>query len=345
LIGFVVLLALGLIAILADFLSPYPADEIHADFSSTPPVLTKIHLSDPETGDSGPFLYGSQKIRNPFTSKVEFKEDTSVKIPINFWVHSWSYKFLGIWISDLHLFGTAADSASLTGLFLFGTDKLGRDLFSRILTGTRLPLILGILVALFSIGFGVLVGGISGYFGGALDLALQRFTEAFMSLPRLALLLVLTAAVPIGWTPQYRFWGLVAAIAIVGWAPVARVVRGQVLSLREESYVAAAKVIGASSAHIIWKHLIPNTMSYLIVAATLIAANAVVLESTISFLGFGLQEPNVSWGLLLQSAKSIPELQLHPWVLLPGCFLATAVVAFNFLGDALRDAVDPRMAL
>lgn len=339
----IVLALLALLIVLGDFLSPYEATSLHADtqdvaYDYVPPMITWLNFEGLR-----PFVYGLKRTYNPLTSVKGYAEDTSQKYYVKLFVHDEPYSFLGIFPTDIHLFGTGEPAGSPGQLFLLGTDRFGRDLLSRILIGGRISLGIGPLVVLISFAIGILLGGLSGYYGGKADTLLQRSVEVAMSLPRLALLLALSAALPPQLPAISRFWGIVLILAIVGWAPLARVVRGQFLALREEDFVQAARALGYGDLRIIFKHILPNTFSYLIVAATLAAPSVVLLESVLSYFRFGVPEPLVSWGLLMGDLQDnfLYQIQFHPWLVLPGLFIFVTVLAFNYMGDALRDAVDP----
>lgn len=340
LFGAIVLLGLAVLVGCAGFFSPYDPQAQHRQFPYVPPMLGRLHFSGLR-----PFVYGLERVRNPFTLDWVYREDRSQIYPIWLFVRGPGYRLLGIFKTDIHLFGTGEPAESPGQLFLLGTDKLGRDLLARTLSGGQISLGLGLLVLLTSLLFGTVVGGLSGYYGGAIDTLLQRGIEVVMSIPKLALLLALSAALPPELPPTARFWGLALALAIVSWAPLARVIRGQFLSYREEEFVLAARASGSGSGRILFRHILPNTSSYLIVAATLTAPTLIILESVLSFFNFGIQEPLISWGMLLQEAQSVFQLQFHPWLLLPAACLVLVVLAFNFVGDALRDALDPHLTL
>jgi peptide/nickel transport system permease protein len=334
---------LALVVLFGDFLSPYAATSLHADaqdlaYDYVPPMITWIHFEGLR-----PYIYGLQRTYNPLTSVKGYAPDTSQKYYLHFFVQGEPYKLLGLFPTDLHLFGTGAPADSPGQFFPLGTDRFGRDLLSRILIGGRISLGIGPLVVLISFVLGIFLGGLSGFYGGKTDTAIQRSVEVAMSLPRLALLLALSAALPPQLPPLSRFWGIVLILAIVGWAPLARVVRGQFLALREEDFVQAARALGFSNLRIIFRHILPNTLSYLIVAATLAVPSVILLESVLSYFRFGIPEPLVSWGLLMGDLQDnfLYQIQFHPWLLLPGIFIFLTVLAFNFLGDALRDATDP----
>lgn len=338
-----VLVIMALSVFFAGFLAPYPATSPHSDaqnlpYAYVPPLLGRIHFQGLR-----PFVYGLKRTYNPLTSVRGYGEDTSQVYYLKLFVHGEPYRFLGLFPTDLHLFGTGEPPDSPGQFFPLGTDRFGRDLFSRILIGGRISLGIGPLVVLLSFAVGILLGGLSGYYGGGTDTVIQRTVEVAMSLPRLALLLALSAALPPQLPAISRFWGIVAILTLVGWAPLARVVRGQFLALREESFVLAARALGLGDLRIIFKHILPNTASYLIVAATLAAPSVILLESVLSFFRFGVQEPLVSWGLLMADLQDNfqYQIQFHPWLLIPGLFIFITVLAFNYLGDALRDAVDP----
>lgn len=339
----IVLVVLTLLVGFAGFLSPYAAGTFHEDanfvgYGYVPPMVSWIHFDG-----LSPYVYGLQRSYNPLTGVKGYVEDTSLRYDLKFFVAGEPYLFLGLFSSDVHLFGTGEPNNSPGQLFLLGTDRFGRDLFSRILYGGQLALGIGPLVVLISFAIGILLGGLSGFYGGKTDTFIQRTVEVAMSLPRLALLLALSATLPPGLPPIVRFWGIVLILAVVGWAPLARVIRGQVLALREEEFVQASRALGAGDLRMIFRHILPNTFSYLIVAATLAAPGVILLESVLSFFGFGLQEPLVSWGVLMGDLLENfqYQIQFHPWLIVPGFFIFISVLAFNYLGDALRDAVDP----
>ena len=347
--GAIAIGVLVFILIFAEFFSPYHHQQTHYQYGYAPPMITKIHFDG-----FRPFVYGLTKSpayrtingrKVPLPGVWDYGENTSEKYYIKFFTRGDSYRLLGFVPTNIHLFGTGEPEGSSGQIFLFGTDDSGRDVFSRVLFAGRVTLALAPLVILISFLVGTLIGGISGYMGGMLDTFLQRITEIFMSLPRLALLLAMAGIltymgrVP----PMVRFWSIVGLLAIVNWAAISRVVRGQFLALRESEYTQAARAVGSSNMRIITRHIMPNITSYLVVAATLSVPDIIILESILSFLGYGIQHPLISWGSMLQNfASNTPfELQFHPWLLIPASFIVVTVLAFNFLGDALRDAVDP----
>ena len=329
--------------VFGEFLSPYTATSFHADaqdlaYDYVPPMMGWIHFEGLR-----PFVYGLKRTYNPLTGVKGYAEDASQKYYLSFFVQGEPYKFLGLFPTDLHFFGTGQPSGSPGQLFLFGTDRFGRDLLSRALIGGQISLGIGPLVIVISFAFGVLLGGLSGYYGGWVDTLIQRTVEVAMSLPRLALLLALSAALPPELPASSRFWGVALILALVAWAPLARVVRGQFLALREEGFVQAARALGLSDMRIIFRHIVPNTFSYLIVSATLSIPSVILLESVLSYFGFGIQEPLVSWGLLMGDLQQNfqYQIQFHPWLIIPGFFIFVSVLSINYVGDALRDAVDP----
>ncbi len=337
-LGGVIILILTFLAIFADFLGPYYYATQQRDFALAPP--TRLHFVDEHGRVSRPFVYGLKRTRDPLTNRRIYIEDRTQKYFIKLLVRGDEYRFLGLFKTDLHLFGTGQPPNRPGQLFLFGTDESGRDLFSRILIGTRISLAIGPLSLIIAFVLGIFFGGISGYYGGGLDIFIQRVIEVLQSFPGLPLLIAL-AAIFRAWPSPFDFFAIVLVLSILGWGGLARVLRGQFLSLRELEFALAAKAMGAGDLRIIFKHLLPNTMSYLIVSATLAIPGAILGEAALSFLGLGIKEPTPSWGLMLSQANSIPILKFNPWLLIPGVFIIVAVLAFNFLGDALRDAVDP----
>lgn len=331
---FIVLLY-GLVLI-AEFISPYGPFERHTEYLLAPP--TGIHFFD-ESGQFHlrPFVYNVKGELDLNTFKRAYVEDTSTRYGLSLFVPGQSYRLFGVFESNIRLFGVEEGGK----LFLFGTDTLGRDLFSRMLFGARTSLFVGVIGLGIGFGLGLFFGGISGYYGGAVDNFVQRLTEFLQSLPTLPLWMALAALVPADWSPIQVYFGISTVLAVVGWTTLARVVRGKLLSLREEDYVMAAKVSGVSEAKIITTHLLPGFMSYLIVYLTLAVPQMILGEVALSFLGLGLRPPAVSLGTLLIDSQNIQTVTISPWLLVPGGLVILIVIAFSFLGDGLRDAVDP----
>ncbi|MBV7336081.1 ABC transporter permease [Chloroflexi bacterium TSY] len=334
-IGGSVLLVLYLSAIFADFVSPYSKEVRFEDFSFRQP--TYVHFFDDDWNFRGPFIYGSNATRDMETLQRIYEEDKSVRYPIHFFVRGESYKLLGLIETDRHLFGVDEP----VGVFLFGTDSLGRDLFSRTLHGARLSLSIGLVGVALSFIIGLTLGGISGYFGGIIDTIIQRVIEFLISIPTIPLWLALSAALPAEWPMVRIYFGIAVILSLVSWGGLARVVRGKFLELRELDYVRAARVAGVSEATIIRVHLIPNFASYLIVSLTLAIPDMILAETALSFLGLGLRAPAVSWGVLLENAQNVAAVAIYWWTIIPAVFVVITVMAFNFLGDGMRDAADP----
>mgnify|MGYP000854499262 FL=1 len=336
-IGAVVLGFMYLLVIFAPFVSPSDYLEQRRNFVNHPP--TPLRFVDHEGNfSSRPFVYGTSRTRDPITLEVFWVENTDLKYPLYFLVRGSTYSFLGM-ESNLHLFGLDQDSGGQ--FFLFGTDRFGRDLFARILFGGRVTLSVGVFGIVLSFAIGVTMGGISGYYGGVIDNLIQRLIELLRSFPRIPLWLALSMILPASWSSVQVYFGVVTILAFLDWTGVARVVRGQFLNLRSKEFVEAAKALGVSDGAIIGRHILPNIMSYLIVTATLNFPGMIIGESSISFLGLGIKEPMTSWGLLLKDAQSMDVLLRQTWLIIPGIFIFISVLAFNFMGDALRDAFDP----
>jgi peptide/nickel transport system permease protein len=295
-----------------------------------------LHFRDGQGFSLRPFVYAMTQTRDPNTLEAIFVEDKAQKLPVRFFVHGWQYRLWGFVPADLHLFGV--DKANI---YLLGGDNLGRDLFSRILHGSQISLSIGLVGIVISFVLGCILGGISGYFGGATDMIIQRAIEFLISIPTIPLWMALSAAVPPNWPPLRVYLGITIILATIGWTGLARVVRGKLLELRAEDYVMAAEFSGASESRIIFRHMLPGMTSYLIVSLTMSVPWMILGETALSFLGLGLRPPVVSWGVLLQNSQNVQTLYLHPWILLPAVAVIVVVLAFNALGDGLRDAADP----
>lgn len=335
-LGGSVLLLLYLAAIFCGFMAPYEVSRRNSDYLFAPPQ--RLSFFD-ESGRFSlqPVVYGYSRERNMETLELEFTVDPSQRFPIRFLHRGDTYKFWGVWETDLHLFGVDEPGY----FFLLGTDKLGRDIFSRTLYGARVSLTIGLVGVTLSFILGCLFGGISGFYGGLPDTIIQRMVEYLLSIPTIPLWMALAAAIPRDW-PQLRiYFAITIILSLVGWSGLARVVRGKVISLREEDYVLAAKIAGETDMRIIVWHLLPAFMSYLIVNLTLAIPGMILGETALSFLGLGIRAPSVSWGVLLNEAQQVQVVILYPWLLYPGLFVIITVLAFNFLGDGLRDAADP----
>jgi peptide/nickel transport system permease protein len=269
----------------------------------------------------------------------EYQDDPASELPLRFFVRGYEYELFGVIPSNVHLYGVEPPSRVL----LFGSDSFGRDVLSRLLYGAQISLTVGIVGIAISFTLGLLLGGVAGYFGGFVDTVIMRVTELLLSIPSLYLIIALRAVFPMDLPSHQVYLGIVAILAFIGWAGLARVIRGLVLSMRKSDYVTAAEALGFSRMRVIARHVLPNTMSYVIVAATLSIPGYILGEVVLSFLGVGVQEPSASWGNMLNQARSIRALTTFPWLLLvPGTAIFLTVMAFNFLGDGLRDALDPR---
>jgi peptide/nickel transport system permease protein len=284
-----------------------------------------------------PFVYDVKRHKDPETLALTYTEDRSRPLGLRFFVRQDPYRFWGLIPCRRHLVGLEDGNR----LYLMGGDKLGRDVFSRILYGSRISLSIGLIGVVLSLLLGVIIGGISGFYGGWIDTLIQRCIEVLRSFPTIPLWLALSAAMPATWSQVRIYFCMTLILAFVGWTGVARVVRGKILSLREEDYAMAARVAGVGELTIIFRHLVPGFLSHLIVTMTIAIPRMILAETSLSFLRLGLRPPTISWGVLLQDAQNINAIALYPWLLSPVAFVIVAVLVFNFLGDGLRDAADP----
>jgi peptide/nickel transport system permease protein len=330
----VFLIIMYLAALFAPQLSPYDPYEQNLQYVYGPP--TKIHFADEDGFSLRPFVYGTIQELNPVTFRRSFTEDTTRKYYIRFFVRGSEYNFFGI-RSRLRLVGTEEGGR----IYLLGADGLGRCMYTRILHGARVSLTVGLLGVTISIVLGLALGGISGFYGGIVDIAIQRTMEIIRSFPQIPLWMALSAALPLTWSPIAIYFGITVILSLIGWTGLARVARGKVLSLKNEDFVIAARLSRSSETRIVFRHLIPSFMSHIIAVTTLAIPGMILGETSLSFLGVGLRPPVFSWGVMLNQAQNIHTLAIAPWLMIPGFFVIAVVLAFNFLGDGLRDAADP----
>ncbi|AEE96396.1 ABC transporter permease [Mahella australiensis] len=328
-----VLIILYLGAIFADFLVPAVPEQRFPDYKNAPPQVIRFY--EEGEGWQKPFVYEIKRHTDPETFQRVYTIDKSKKYPVHFFGRGVEYKLFGLFNTNIHLITSDGP------LFLLGTDALGRDLYTRILYGSRISLSIGLVGVAITFVLGLLLGGISGYIGGVTDTIIQRIIDLIICIPTIPLWMALAAALPRNWSPVKMYLAIVMITSIIGWTGLARVVRGKVLSLREEDFTTAARLAGAGDMYIITRHMIPSFASYIIVSLTLSIPSTILGETSLSFLGLGLQPPAVSWGVLLQDAQKLDTIAHQPWLLLPIIWIVVTVLMFNFLGDGLRDAADP----
>ena len=334
LVSGIFLLAVYLMIAISEFLAPYNLHSRNIDFIYSPPqTLRFMH----EGEFLGPFVYGQKMTLDMDTLRRVYADDRTDVQKLRFFCSGDPYKFWGLFSADVHLVCPAKDGQ----FFFLGTDRLGRDMLSRILYGARISLTIGALGVAMSFVLGIVIGGLAGYHGGVFDLIVQRVIEVLQSIPSIPLWMALAAIIPVTWSPILVYVGITIILGMLDWTGLARAVRSKLLALREEDYVLAAQVMGAGSARIIRRHLIPGFMSHLIASATLTIPGMILGETALSFLGLGLRPPITSWGILLTEARSINIIALYPWLLFPVVPVVLVILAFNFLGDGLRDAADP----
>jgi peptide/nickel transport system permease protein len=333
--GGIVLIVFYLMAIFAEFFAPY--DPLHYDpkLIFMPPQA--IHFVD-ENGLTAPFVYGVKQQIDPVSYRRTYTIDTSVKYKVKLFAKGDPYKMWSLFPGDIHLIGTVDNAGPM---HLIGTDRMGRDILSRLISGARISLSIGLVGVFTSLILGILIGGFSGYYGGIFDTISQRLIEFLRSVPTLPLWMALSAAVPPFWSAIKVYFGITVILSLVGWTGMARVVRSRFLSLREEDFVMAAKLAGSNEFRIVVRHMVPSFLSYIIASVTLAIPGMILGETSLSFIGVGLRPPVVSWGVMLQEAQQLSAVALSPWLLAPGVVIVLAVLSFNFLGDGLRDAADP----
>ena len=335
-IAFFVLAFIYFCLFFADIIAPYTKDYTDRQLSYVPP--SPIFTIDENGKFSRPYTYNYKREYDAELMQTVFKLDRSKKYYLKFFARGEEYDFLGVIPMDRHLVTVDSDGR----LYLLGGDINGRDVFSRLLFGGRISMTIGFLALLVLFPIGLLYGGISGYFGGITDTLMMRFAEAVMSIPSFYLLIILAAILPSNMTSTQRLILIVVILALIGWAGFARVVRGMVLSVKNQEFVQSAKMIGASNLRIIIREILPQTTSYVIVAMTLSVPSYILSESGLSFLGLGIQQPDASWGNMLKEAQEYMNILYRPWLLTPGFLIFVAVLSFNLIGDTIRDVLDPK---
>jgi peptide/nickel transport system permease protein len=325
------------VAVFADFLAYTDPEASDSRRGYIPPQTITWFDSD---GQFRPYVHGLKGVRDMKTFKLVYKVDETRKVYIRFFSEGYPYRLLGLIPMNRHLLGFDT-SVPENGLFLLGTDVQGRDLWSRLMVATRVSLLIGLAGVTISLFLGILFGGISGLYGGAVDTAIQRLIELVRSIPTIPLWMGLAAALPNTWSSVQVYFAITIIISLIGWTDLARVVRGRFLSLREEDFIVAAELMGASRMRIIFRHMLPSFTSHIIAAVSLALPAMIISETSLSFLGLGLRPPAISWGILLQDAQSVQTLAIAPWLLIAAVPVVVVILAFNFLGDGLRDAADP----
>ncbi len=333
----VVILGFYAIVIGADFLAYADPDLSEAQRSLMPPQ--RLYLFD--GWRFAPYVHAIKGARDPQTFKRVYRADPSETVPVRLFAHGFEYRLFGLIPTTRHLIGVDGDRDASKTIFLLGTDVQGRDLWSRLMYGTRISLTIGLVGVSISLVLGVVLGGLSGYHGGLIDTLIQRVIEILRSIPTIPLWMGLAAALPREWTILQVYFAITIIISLLGWTELARVVRGRFLALREEDFVVSARLVGCSQVRTIFVHMVPSFMSHIIAASTLALPAMIVSETALSFLGLGLRPPAISWGVLLQQAQNVQTVAISPWLMLPALPVIVAVMAFNFLGDGLRDAADP----
>lgn len=331
-VGMAVTLLIYLIALFAGFLAPYSSQYQDPEYAYAPPQQLRID------GD-GLHVYGYTSTQDEETLDLQWSVNESDRIGVRLFATGEEYTLFGLINTDIHLLGPSESGAG--PMYLLGADATGHDMLSRIIHGTVVSMSIGLVGVAVALVLGVLLGGVSGYFGGKTDTVIQRIVEFMMSIPTLPLWLALAAAIPPGWSPLQRYFAITVILSIIGWTSLARETRGRFLGLREEEFVAAAKVDGSSQPRIIFRHMLPSFTSHLIASLSLSVPTMILAETSLSFLGLGLQEPVVSWGVLLQESQNIRAVATAPWMMIPGLAVVVSVLALNFFGDGLRDAADP----
>ncbi len=336
-VGGVVLIIFYTLAIFCEFFAPYDPLKFDPKLVFAPPQA--IRFRDVEGNWRWPpFVYGVKQQIDPVSYRRTYIADTTKMYNVKLFAQGDPYKLWGIFSSNVHLLGTEGSAGPM---YLIGTDRMGRDMLSRLIYGARISLSIGLVGVFLSLMVGILIGGFSGYYGGVFDIVAQRIIEFLRSVPTLPLWMALSAAVPPFWPPLQVYFGITVVLSLIGWTGMARVVRGRFLSLREEDFVMAARLAGSSEFRIVVRHMVPSFLSHIIASVTMAIPGMILGETALSFLGVGLRPPVISWGVMLQEGQNLATVALSPWLLIPGLAVIITVLCFNFLGDGIRDAADP----
>ena len=332
----IAVIVLYFIAGFGDFLATHDPYERHLDHIYLAPQIVR-----PFDGwKFAPYVQGVKSYRNHETYRMIHTVDPTVRHRVNFFVQGHEYKLLGVFRTNIHLMGAEAD----VPFYILGTDRMGRDMWSRIAYGARISLTIGLVGVSISLFLGVLIGGISGLFGGTIDLLIQRLIELLLSIPSIPLWLTLSAAIPPDWSIVRVYFAITVILSVMGWTGLARETRGRFLALREDDFVMAARLYGTGQLTLIFRHMVPSFISHIIATTTLAIPGMIIAETSLSFLGLGMRQPAISWGVLLVEAQNLQSVALAPWLLIPAAFVFVTVVTLNFVGDGLRDAADPYAA-
>jgi peptide/nickel transport system permease protein len=337
-VSLVILAVFYFVALFAEFLAPHDPEKFQARYTYAPPQVVHFIDRDEEGWHFRPYVHGFKVEVDPVALRRSFAIDETKKHYLRFFGEGDPYRFWGLFETNIRFLTTEKPRDPF---FLLGADRMGRDLASRLIHGTRISLSVGLVGVVLSLVLGIIIGGLSGYLGGPFDAAVQRVIEFLRSLPTLPMWMALVAALPRDWSPLQTYFAITIILSLLGWTELARVVRGRFLALKAEDYVTAARFDGAGTLRIVLRHMVPAFTSHIITAASLAIPGMILAETALSFLGLGLQAPIISWGVLLQEAQNIRVLATAPWLLIPGLAIVTAVLAMNFVGDGLRDAADP----
>jgi peptide/nickel transport system permease protein len=337
-VGGIVTLLIYTVALFADFLAPFSTEAYSASYTYAPPQPLHLFQQTDSGWQFAPYVNGYKVEIDLNAGRRNFVVDPEAVYPVRFFVEGEPYRLLGLFPTNIHLIGPVNPGEPM---YLLGADRLGRDVLSRMIYGTRISMTIGLVGVTFSLFFGILLGGISGYFGGWVDNLIQRLIEFLQSLPSIPLWIGLAAAIPPDIPPTQVYFFITIILSLLGWTGLARVVRGKFYALKAEDFVKAARLDGCSPLRIIFRHMVPSFLSHIIAVVTLAIPGMILAETALSFLGIGLRPPTVSWGVLLQEAQNIRAISTAPWLFWPGAGVVIAVLALNFLGDGLRDAADP----